>query len=123
MSGRHCTSDPNDFCHICGTYIVKARQRPITDFVRRGYLAYFGIKIGDQDKRWAPHTTCSTCLEQLRKWSKGQLKQLPFAIPMIWREPTNHYNDCYFCITKVTGYNCKNLKNIQYPNLLSAIDQ
>jgi hypothetical protein len=46
---------------------------------------------------------------------------MPFAIPMHWREQKNHYDDCYFCMVNVTGYNKKNEKGIKYPNLLSAI--
>ena len=40
---------------------------------------------------------------------------------MQWREQKNHYDDCYFCIVSVTGYNKKNKKRIKYLNLLSAI--
>jgi hypothetical protein len=40
---------------------------------------------------------------------------------MQWREHKNHYDDCYFCMVSVTGYNKKNKKGIKYPNLLSAI--
>ena len=46
---------------------------------------------------------------------------MPFAIPMIWREPKNHVDDCYFCLTKVKGFSAKNRKNIAYPNLDSAL--
>jgi hypothetical protein len=24
---------------------------------------------------------------------------MAFAVPMVWREPTNHSDDCYFCVT------------------------
>jgi hypothetical protein len=46
---------------------------------------------------------------------------MQFAIPMQWREQKNHYDDCYFCMVNVAGYNKKNKKEITYPNLLSAI--
>ena len=36
---------------------------------------------------------------------------------MIWRELANHFNDCYFCLTKIIGIN-KN--NWTYPDLPSA---
>ncbi|KRY96484.1 hypothetical protein T11_9672, partial [Trichinella zimbabwensis] len=57
----------------------------------------------------------------LRKWSKKTLKSLPFGVPMVWREPQNHVDDCYFCLSNVRGYNAKNRKYISYPNLPSAI--
>jgi hypothetical protein len=40
---------------------------------------------------------------------------------MIWREPKNHSDDCYFCCCDVKGYNSKNKKVILYPNLPSAL--
>ena len=36
----------------------------------------------------------------LREWIKGNRKDLKFGIPMVWREPGNHIDDCYFCIVK-----------------------
>jgi hypothetical protein len=45
---------------------------------------------------------------------------MPFDIPMVWREPQNHYDDCYFCLCNVSGCNKKNV-GIKYPHLLSAI--
>ena len=60
-------------------------------------------------------------VEDLRKWSKNEKKSFRFAVPMIWRKPRNHSDDCYFCSIDVTGYNSKNKKVIFYPNLPSAI--
>jgi hypothetical protein len=42
---------------------------------------------------------------------------------MVWREPTNHTDDCYFCLVKVEGYSAKNKEDIVYPNLSSAMRQ
>ena len=39
---------------------------------------------------------------------------------MIWHEPTNHFDDCYFCMTNLVGYNKENRKNILYPSIPSA---
>ena len=44
-----------------------------------------------------------------------------FEIRMIWREPRNHVDDCYFCITTAYGFNNKTKHKIQYPNLDSTI--
>lgn len=120
-SSRSCINDANIFCYICGTYVILKQRQNITTFVKRAYHAYFGVRLGDQDKGWAPHTVCRTCVEALRHWSKGRKASMPFAIPMIWREPLNHYDDCYFCLTNVRGYNAKNKNAIVYPNLPSAI--
>ncbi|QQP52960.1 Uncharacterized protein FKW44_005268 [Caligus rogercresseyi] len=79
------------------------QKRNITDFVKRAYKAYFDMKLGDQDKSWAPHMVCKTCVESLRGWTNGKLK-LKFAVPMVWREPKNHFDDCYFCLNDMTGF-------------------
>jgi hypothetical protein len=63
-------------------------------FIRKVYYAYFGLKLGDQDKSWASHKVCYVCVEDLRKWSKGKNKAFRFGVPMIWREPKNHSGDC-----------------------------
>ena len=40
---------------------------------------------------------------------------------MVWREPKDHCNDCYFCAVKTKGINRKNRNSLTYPNLNSAI--
>ena len=55
------------------------------------------MKIGDQDKSWAPHFCCGSCRSTLEGW-------MPFAISLIWREPTNHYDDYYFCMVDISKY-------------------
>lgn len=112
---------PDSFCFICGEYTVKRQQRNINDFVKKVYFAYFKLKLGDQDKPWAPHKVCRRCEEDLRLWFKGKKNSFRFGIPMIWREQKNHTTDCYFCSVYVKGFNTKNRKNISYPNLDSAI--
>ena len=38
----------------------------VKDFTKRAYEAYFGMKLGDQDKSPAPHKVCKHCTEMLR---------------------------------------------------------
>lgn len=121
MASRGCKKSADSFCYICGELMVSRQKRNITSFVRQVYLAYFGVKLGDQDKTWAPHYVCYTCVEGLRRWSKGEQHAFRFGVPMIWREPQNHTDDCYFCSTGIHGFNVKNKKNIVYPNLPSAL--
>lgn len=55
-------------------------------------------------------------------WYRGEKKKMKFAVPRLWREPTDHISDCYFCVVnprkRRTG---KNAKKIQYSNSLKAV--
>ena len=105
MASRRCITSPDSFCYICGNLTIKMQQRKISSYVVKLYFAYFGMRLGDQDKHLASHTVCSICLEELRQWSNGKKQSFRFGIPMIWREPKNHSNDCYFCTCKIKGFN------------------
>jgi hypothetical protein len=118
---RKCKNDPNRFCYICGQVTLLDRQSPITNFVKKSYHAYFGVKLGDQDKAFAPHICCKTCVEGLRRWSKRKQRCLPFGVPMVWREGRDHVTDCYFCMTNLEGINRKNKQHVKYPDVPSAI--
>ena len=39
---------------------------------------------------------------------------------MVWREPKNHHDDCYFCMVNITGINRNNRRKWKYPDLESA---
>ena len=118
---RKCTSHPDTFCYVCGCFTTVDQKKRITSEIKKIYYAYFGCKLGDLDKLWAPHIICNTCSTSLRKWFSRKIKSMPFAVPMIWREPTNHATDCYFCMTNVKGINKKNKNKITYPDIPSAI--
>ncbi|XP_073532722.1 uncharacterized protein [Phyllobates terribilis] len=119
-SRRSCLNDPDSFCYICGEYTLPKHRRNITDFVKKVYLAYFGVMLGDQDKFWAPHIVCKACIELLRKWSRGQRKSFKFGVPMVWREQKNHHDDCYFCAVQVQGFNKHKKRKWEYPTMESA---
>ena len=78
-------------------------------------------KIGDQDKSWALHIYCKPCYNGLTAWFNGKKAAFNFAVPMVWREPRNHADDYYFCLTNITGFNASSRKKIKYPNLRSAM--
>lgn len=64
------------------------------------------MHIGDQDKPWSPHF-CSWCYSTLfREWIKMNRTLMPFAIKMNWREPRNHVEDFYFCMTRTAKGIC-----------------
>jgi hypothetical protein len=57
-SRRSCVNHPDVFCYICGEYTLKENRKTVSDFVKRAYLGYFGVRLGDQDKIWALHQVC-----------------------------------------------------------------
>ena len=65
-----CKNNPDRFCYICGNVVLPNHQTKITDLVKKAYHDYFGVKLGDQGKPFAPHIFCKTCeeLEGLEEW-------------------------------------------------------
>ena len=87
---RKCVNTADAFFDICGHVTFTRQKRPITPSVKKAYHLYFGCKIGDQDKQWAPHICCASCANKLRQWLHGKQRSMPFAVPMVWREPSNN---------------------------------
>ena len=71
---RKCENNPDVFCYICGKYTLQHKRVQSAEFVEKAYYAYFGVKVGDQNKPWAPHVACKSCVEHLREWSNGKRK-------------------------------------------------
>lgn len=67
-----------------------------------------------------PKTCCLTCETGLNLWFYGIRSSFRFAVPMLWKKPSNHDNDCYFCLTNVFGFSTKNKNKITYPDCPSA---
>ena len=110
---QKCKSHPNRFCYINKGVVLPDHQAKITDFVKKTYQALCGVKLGDQDKPFAPLICCKTCVENLWDWRKKERKSMPFGVPMLWREGKDHINDCYFCMANLTGINHKNKHHVQ----------
>ena len=118
---RKCKSNPKSFCYVCGKYTLLAHRRNIAHKMKIAYNCYFGCKVGDQNKKWALHICCNSCNTQLLRWALGKQKKMPFAVPMIWREPTDHVTDCYFCLTNIKEFAKTNKSKIVYPSCQSAL--
>ena len=70
--------------------------------------------------KFGHHTCCAGHAPGLCVGGTNGKRSLNFWIPMVWREPTNHVTDCYFCAVDVTGINRKNRGSLRSPDLQSA---
>ena len=79
--------------------------------------------MGDQDNSWASHICCRNCATNLSQWLNGKRHAMPFAVPMVLREPSNHTTDCYFCMVPTIsgGITKKNKWTSVYPNIPPAL--
>ncbi|GFQ65467.1 uncharacterized protein TNCT_323981 [Trichonephila clavata] len=75
-----------------------AHKRAISPVVKTAYFLYFGIKVVELDKPWAQHVCCNFCSERMRVWLGGITRAMQFSVPIVWCEPTNHVDNCYFCM-------------------------
>ena len=120
-SKRGCINHPDNFCYVCGEYTPPAHRVKLNSRIRHAYKHYFACQVGDQDKKWAPHICCNRCRTSLLFWLDGKRKQMPFAVPMVWREQSDHVTDCYFCMMNIKGFFRKNKSEISNPICRSAI--
>jgi len=93
-----CVNNPDNVCCICGEVTFALRKCSIIPPIKTAYFLYFGCKVGDQDKNWAPYMCCTTCSLKLNVWVNGKGCCMPFGVPMVWRVPSNHNTECYFCM-------------------------
>ena len=86
-------------------YLRKDMKKPrtMTEVLAGAYQKYFGFPPGMSDKPWVPNLMCSSCFAILGVIASGREKYFALGSPMLWREPTHHAADCYFCLTAVSG--------------------
>lgn len=122
MASRSCLNSPNKFCYICGEFVLKKQWKPITDSVKVNYNYVFGIKIRNNGATWARDGICNTCYRYLNNCALDSAKRFPFVRPMIWMEPVNNLDDCYFCLmdANIDSHSSKWKKNLVYPNLTTT---
>ena len=94
-SRRNCINYPNTFCFICGECTFKDQRIGISEFVQREYLAYFGVKLGEQDKPQAPHSVCKP-VSNTYDFGIMERRRILSSACLEWRQQKNHYDDCYF---------------------------
>ena len=113
---RDCKNHPDGFCYVYGKFTTKTQQRPIKNNIKKICKLYVDCPLGDRNKRWAPHIYV---LHAIVNYGIGSA--MPRAILMIWREPKDHLNDCYFCCVDTNGFSSKNRHLLVYPSVDSAI--
>ena len=65
----------DNFCYICGEVTFVSQKRNMTAVIKKAYNLYYGCKIGDQDKSWAPHI----CMSKKKVWTV-KYPNIPSAI-------------------------------------------
>ena len=118
-----CVNSADVLCYMCGEVTLASKTHSITPLIKKAYHLYFGCKLGDQDKKWVPHIVCKSCAKRLGGWINRKGMVMPFAVPMVWMESSNHISDCYFCLTPPAAsvMNRKKKQRIDYPNTPSSI--
>lgn len=120
MERKKCNVDSKCFCYVCGCYIIGKIGKNISKALRDAYSYYFGFSVANTHKPWVPKLFCKACSTKLYKWSLGQEVYFSFLMPMLWREPKNHVDDCYFCLMNVVGLNAKKLSKYKYADVSSV---
>ena len=52
-----CNNNPDTFCYICSNKVFPNHQVKITDFVKKAYCDYFGVKLGIKRSHSVPTFT------------------------------------------------------------------
>lgn len=112
----NCENLVNHFCIVCGNYFPSGFLENLTTNLLSSYDECFGLSSQDFiDNSWVPNSICRTCQSSLSYWKSGVRSKQPFFSPMIWREPRNHENDCFFCANKhFLGASKKTKINLRY---------
>jgi len=97
---------------------LKSRCRCPTHTAKQADYLYFACHVADVGNSWVPQLRRITCNVNLIKWVKGK-NSMPPAVPIIWRGPISHLEDCYFCLTKIEDSKKSKVK-IQYPSVPTA---
>lgn len=117
QSSSVCLIDPKYFCVICANYIKKSLK--LISFTKTLRIKYQQLFQRDPPtpQWWIPDSVCYSCQFGLKfGYSK---KSFTISSPVIWRKPSTHELDCWFCMTKVPSFNNRN-GIVKYPKISSV---
>ena len=121
LSARGSKYFADSFCCVSDKFFAKRAENHCLNNCNcagEAYLAYFGMPVGDQDKRWAPHLIWDYCRRTLEGWLRGEKRSMRFATLRIWREPSDHHTGCYFYVVDpIKRRKEKNAPPIEYPDI------
>lgn len=79
------------------------------------------VKLEIRIESWISYVCCIRGYLSLLRMRKEKISVV-FYVPMMWHEPTSHFNCCCFCLETLEGSQRNKKKNtFQYSNSLLAI--
>jgi hypothetical protein len=100
---------------------LREKKKTVTDLIKKAYKYTLTVLLV-KEKNWVPHISCLMCATAVTEWVKGNCCAMPFGIPMVWREPKDHFSDYYFCLTNTAGHSSTTKHTIRYPDVSSALN-
>lgn len=117
---RACKTDPDLFCYVCALFLPKGDRRNLVGRAKLAYSLYFKRNCRAGEKPWMPSFCCKSCYAILMVWIAGKKRSMNFGVPANWLEQKDHVTDCYFCLTKVVGFNAKTRDQVEYATVTSV---
>ena len=128
MASRQCRNSPDSFCYVCGYYVGEKHISNKIVKEAKYWTAYMYTVLWNV--HWGPgqglgsacNVICGSCRSNLEGWLRGSGRVMPSAIPIVWRDPQNHHDDCYFCMINITKYRkVMGRRALTYPSIPSSI--
>jgi len=94
----------------------KSQRQNVIPLIKKCYKLYFGCKVGHQHKKVGPSYLLYNVCKASLAWVNGS-HQMPFTVPLVWREPKDHSSDRNFHLTDITRITSKPKHRVKYTDL------
>lgn len=101
------------FCYVCSKYTINNYAIKINDEIITLFNYCFKVSARNLNSIYSPNIICKICLSNMRN-HKSKNEQLKIKVPAQWRDPRNHPNDCFFCLTSIKGYTHQTRDKVSY---------